>query len=123
MAGCTCIAQMYMTLPRPSCTLCILCVRRMSFDQFVSRPLRPDMPRKLQKALFNVRVRMQAIKVMESMHPNVPCALGHGCSSLYVREIALCECVQASVCAFVCAWLCTSGRSTIHDGWRCIAQA
>lgn len=31
---------------------------RMSFDQFVGRPLRPDMPRKLMKALYNVKVVM-----------------------------------------------------------------
>jgi len=31
---------------------------RVSFEQFVSRPLRPDMPRKLQKALYNIRVMM-----------------------------------------------------------------
>jgi hypothetical protein len=35
----------------------------MSFDQFVARPLRPDMPRKLQKALYNVRVRVQQFGV------------------------------------------------------------
>lgn len=82
--------------------LCSL-VRRMSFDQFVGRPLRPDMPRKLQKALYNIRVSAEIAteESTKAAKTNIAiyfaCLLvssrAHTCRSKIVEDVQISELV------------------------------